>query len=834
MAALPLLTLPSPKLIKPASRAGFGGSRPPVPIDGQRQRIPAQFAELQKALNERRLELGDNIAGIEPGQVLVLETNCPIEDFSRAIQQIRGLEWLGEEIGDDIEEDPEDTAPVSPPPQQTDFFSPRPAEFTPDAPSTGHLYLAFTNQTALGQLEAMWKQYAADQEQRFPDGLAPLRNVFKHLINIRPWDAEDRLRESGLQEDWQERIQAGAELVPVEIELWYRQAASERCRRRDAIRQRVLDEGGSIVVEHVLDSIRYHALLVRLPIAAAQRIIEHDYTRLIKSDEIMFFRAVGQIAGPPPAPPDENAFQVEEVSPQLPLSARPRIALLDGLPLENHVLLSGRLVVDDPDDWGEDYQAKERQHGTAMASIILRGELDGHPAPLPAPLYVRPILKPNSRANPRPEETPDDVLVVDLVYRALRRMFEGEGDGDAKTAPVAPDVVIVNLSVGDPHRPFLGRMLSPWARLLDWAAWEYKVLFCVSAGNYKDSIKIRMSPSLFRTLPATDHERNTLITLHENQRHRRLLSPAEAINALTVGAAHADSSQPRPNERQIDVIATPSTVSPISGQGPGFRRSVKPDFLLPGGRVLFDTLRFVGAGDETPLVVSNQASPPGHRVAVPGVQPGELDRTGYIRGTSNAAALASRAAAQCLSVLDDLLPTWGDDGVTRAHQPPMLKAMLAHTAAWTEQHFSVIKSLFANRPDLKAGDIQEVMTQLYGYGVAEPDRVLACADQRATLLGCGSLGNQETHEYRVPLPPSLAGQMVNRRLIVTLAWLSPLNVDHRRYRGAKVAFELKKPEGSDKPVLQLERDDVNHQAVRRGTVQHEVFCRKPRRRLRRG
>ena len=141
---------------------------------------------------------------------------------------------------------------MSPPPQQTDFFSPRPAEFVPEAPSTGHLYLAFTNQTALGQLEAMWKQYAADPEQKFPDGLAPLRNVFKHLINIRPWDAEDRLRESGLQEDWQERIQDGAELVPVEVELWYRQAASERSRRSAVIRQRVLDEQAQSTVEYAL------------------------------------------------------------------------------------------------------------------------------------------------------------------------------------------------------------------------------------------------------------------------------------------------------------------------------------------------------------------------------------------------------------------------------------------------------------------------------------------------------------------------------------------------------------------------------------------------------
>lgn len=71
----------------------------------------------------------------------------------------------------------------------------------------------------------------------------------------------------------------------------------------------------------------------------------------------------------------------------------PLIALLDGLPLSNHALLAGRLVVDDPDGWDAEYEAKDRVHGTSMASLVLYGELDGPPVPLGRKLYVRPIAQ---------------------------------------------------------------------------------------------------------------------------------------------------------------------------------------------------------------------------------------------------------------------------------------------------------------------------------------------------------------------------------------------------------------------------------------------------------
>ena len=124
--------------------------------------------------------------------------------------------------------------------------------------------------------------------------------------------------------------------------------------------------------------------------------------------------------------------------------------LFDGLPLQAHRRLQGRLRVDDPDDFEEDYPATKRRHGTAMASMILHGDLEAGEAPLPRPLYVRPILRPDHRDwRSNDESVHEGTLVVDLLHRSVRRLFEGDGD----EPPVAPDVVVINLSIGIRDRP---------------------------------------------------------------------------------------------------------------------------------------------------------------------------------------------------------------------------------------------------------------------------------------------------------------------------------------------------------------------------------------------
>lgn len=86
----------------------------------------------------------------------------------------------------------------------------------------------------------------------------------------------------------------------------------------------------------------------------------------------MFFKPVGQAIqfGSRESIIDEG----QSVSMPQYVIEEPVVALFDGLPQENHPMLSNLLIVDDPDDYGSTYPVDSRQHGTSMASIILRGK----------------------------------------------------------------------------------------------------------------------------------------------------------------------------------------------------------------------------------------------------------------------------------------------------------------------------------------------------------------------------------------------------------------------------------------------------------------------------
>jgi hypothetical protein len=88
-------------------------------------------------------------------------------------------------------------------------------------------------------------------------------------------------------------------------------------------------------------------------------------------------------------------------------------------------------------------------------------------------------------------------------------------------------------------------------------------------------------------------------------------------------------------------------------------------------------------------------------------------------------------------------------------------------------------------------------------------------------LGCGEIASGQVHEYRFPIPPALANRKDWRRLVVTLAWFTPINPDHRNLREAKLELDAVGAWGE--LPLRLTRQDADHHQVHRGTVQHEVL-----------
>ena len=631
MADQPLLVFPAPEL---ASRSkGHGGPsglcRPSHSHQGAR--LSPKFDRLQADFEARAVELTQTTTGIDPEQVLVIETIGGVDEFANAVKKIQGLEWMGELELEDILPD-------------EDFYE----ESNEAKKLSGRLYLIMTNQRALSEMLSLWRRYKDqdDSKMKFDQGLTKFREVFKCLKDIRRWGIRERIEETGVLDAWRESLQhEGTQPITFEAELWFRNQEAARESSRNSIEMLVSQLGGQTLSSCTIPEISYHSLLLNLPRNVIQSITDHPDTELVKCDNVMFFRPTGQMCSD--FMPTEGDLSEISTDQENPSSGNPIVALFDGLPLENHRLLANHLIVDDPDDWASDYPADGRVHGTTMASLIIHGDKNSNSSSLLTPLYVRPIMKPYGWDGYRQELMPDDILPVDLIHRAVRRLFEGNGS----ESPVAPEVKIINLSIGDPVRQF-DHSMSPLARLLDWLSEKYNIIFVISAGNHDVPINLGVTESEFENLSEKDRQELIVQTLLSVARNRRILSPAESINSITVGATHHDFSQTGHMGVLIDPYETelPSPISPI---GAGYRRSIKPDLMFSGGRQFFQKPPIGGNSDNISLETAKYLSAPGILAAYPG-QSGELTKTAHTTGTSNAAALMSRNGTICYESLMEI------------------------------------------------------------------------------------------------------------------------------------------------------------------------------------
>ncbi len=790
MPDLPLLLFPQPVI---ADRSAGHGFRPSVhrpTHEQQGRRLTPIFEQLEASYNERQVEIQSTAAGADPEQILVIETIGNVENFANAARRVEGLEWIGEVEIDDIVPDEA-------------FYD----ENNRGRLLNGRLYLVMSNQSALHRILSIWDRYKNNENMSFDRGFAKFRDVFRYLKNIRRWDTQDRLDETGILEAWQKDLEHdGERRIRCEIELWYRGTNTKRRQAKAQIETLMEDCDGSILDECTISEIAYHALLVEIPANAARQIIDHSNISLIRCESVMFFHPVGQmVTGDSTVEGDLLDHESEETG--LP-TGQPIIALLDGLPLANHELLQRRLIIDDPDNYSSTYAVSDRVHGTEMASLIVHGDLNDGLRPLSRLIYVRPIMKPIPwYDSPCPEKIPDDILTVDLIHRAVRRMFEGEGSSEA----IASTVCIINFSIGDPSRQFTSS-LSPWARLLDWLSVKYGVLFIISAGNHTQNIETGIPSATFNGLSDAQKEAEIVKCLYANTRHRKLLSPGESINGITVGALHHDSAIVNNIGYAVDLL-TNLLPSPVSAFGGGHRRSVKPDILFNGGRLLYKEL--LGAGPHAIFEARKERVAPGNKVASPSNMAGELSKVVHCCGTSNAAALTSRMAAICHDALLDVFREQAPDFEFRLFLAPMLKAMIIHGCSWgeiRERLQGILGAVGDNR------QIRNWISQWLGYGVPDANRVLECTEQRATLLGFGQLSDGEAHLFNLPLPSSLSARRELRRLTVTLAWISPVAPSTQRYRSAGLWFEME-----SNIAFETRRQDIDHNSSRRGTVQHEIF-----------
>lgn len=255
------------------------------------------------------------------------------------------------------------------------------------------------------------------------------------------------------------------------------------------------------------------------------------------------------------------------------------------------------------------------------------------------------------------------ILPVDITFRAINEIVKDNKLNQA--------IKIINLSVGDYYRQF-NKNLSSWAKLIDYFSYKYNLLFCISIGNYSEPIDLSCTLEEWNNLSEKQRIEKILNSIKNTETQRKLLAPAESINAITVGAINDDFSNFSGDNNGLELIKNNIFPSIISRMGLGFRNSIKPDICVEGGRQLYEKPFTESQKLENLKIKDFPTKAPGLCVAYGN------NKQAFLSGTSFACALASRAAVRFYEIIE-----------TNAKGIPLyisvlLKAMLVYCCSWND------------------------------------------------------------------------------------------------------------------------------------------------------
>ena len=764
-----------------------------IPYDRQAKRLGQVFARAERSLAAyaNDVAVATDPRAVVPERCLVFELLGDVPEFNIAAQAL-GLEWLATEaITDDAEEVELDDKSAADAPER----------LTPQ-----RVYLTMPTEQALRRLFKQWEIYTSGKEPtRQQRGLW---HLFGYLYNLRVWSVEDRLDPTLSTYVAKMLAEAPKKDVLVEIDLWYRDEEERRDESMDTLDEMLKEVGGKRLDLVDIPEIRYQGVLIRVPGEVAEKLVAGD-SEIARFRDAMTIRPqsayVSQING--------KDIEGKEGSDEPELDGDCIAALLDGYPIDQHELLAGRLNIVEVDVKGGQAPALTRQHGTAMASLIVHGDLQAPDAkPLKRPLAVLPVLV--SSGGGHKETTPKGKLPIGVIYNALKVIVTAT----AKTNPELRRVIVINHSICDVYAPFVRRS-SPWAALLDYFSHKHNLLFVVSAGNVFSSFPVDFYKTMaeYHADAANVREAAVMTAIEQAKAMRSIYSPAESINSLTIGAAHADHATPSKGAPP-DPYPNFAMSSLASALGLGVNRSVKPDFLEKGGR--FGVGMSNGKGS-----IQVHALPSvhyGQEVATPSPS-GALNRSILTAGTSNAAALTTRAAHFIADALDEVFANDEKSWHELKTRAVMLKTLLAHGASWGAIG-ELLDQAYPPHESSKWSPRRNTITQFLGYGQLDVSRVVSGTFNRITLLAQDMIRADQRHEYILPIPASMLNNREIRTVTLTLSWTCPMTHTTADHRAVVLQLVGAKKNSSSfwDGVARTPRAQPNASTSDRGTLIHTV------------
>lgn len=217
--------------------------------------------------------------------------------------------------------------------------------------------------------------------------------------------------------------------------------------------------------------------------------------------------------------------------------------------------------------------------------------------------------------------------------------------------------------------------------------------------------------------------------------------PGQSWNAITIGAytrKATNADQDRLGYRPLAATGqlSPTSTTSLSWNG---KWPPKPDVVFEGGNYIVDKSGFAGSDDVVSLLTtSNDFS---------------SNIFTLTWGTSPAAALAARFAAQVFSRYPDF---W----------PETVRALMIHSARWTKglkEQYAEFKGINLHELESKKTKLSELL-RFCGWGVPDFKRAIECAENRLTLIsqatikpyilnpGSSTPAINEIHFYQLPWP----------------------------------------------------------------------------------
>lgn len=418
-----------------------------------------------------------------------------------------------------------------------------------------------------------------------------------------------------------------------------------------------------------------------------------------------------------------------------PSADAPTIAVLDSGLTSGHPLLAA--AVGDAQGYLEPHRSvhdAEPWHGTFVGGLALYGDVHGA---IQQRQFV-PQLRLLSGKVFEDDGQDQTEFVEKAVEEAVRDLHEQYG------------CKVFNLSYGDLNKVYDGRHVRGLAYTLDRLTRELGVLFVVPTGNLQSY-----------QLPQDAREQYPNYLFEEQA---RLLDPATALNALTVGGISlfeaTRDAQRYPDTIEDHILARANQPFPLTRRGPSINGAIKPDVVEHAGN--FALLR-------------NGAVPHHARrgLGVISLNGGFAAGSPFSEdiGTSYAAPLVAHKAARLLAAVPDASPN-------------LLRALIGAHARWPQACETLLGP--GDRPEGR-----ERLLQLIGYGRVDDAALYRSLDHTVTLLAEERIDNDKHHFFELPVPDSFwANGRRTREITVALAYSPDVRTTRLDYRRTKLWFNL--------------------------------------------